>query len=458
MRDTFIAMQVGAISFVDEGVQEVLDTFNALAGVNAICVSALSWSRGNAGRASGGGFPDHGVAEPDVLQGGAFFKPDQRYYQATSLRRFTAPDRLYEGFDALGDVVGEARRRGMAVFPYYCETAHATPTSRWQPGFFRLLEVDSHKRIAPRPCLRNLAYRSWWFGVVENWLTEYDIDGLMWGIERQGPLSALLEGDVATCFCRHCVAEATLRGIDAVRAAEGFNSLEGHLQSWRSGARPRDGHFITFHRILLAYPEILQWERMWVDAHKSLYREISGLVRFHGDRYQVGFGLWQMIDTFNPWLRAEYDPGEYSNYADWLKPVLYNAPAGARFTKYLEGLCETVLGDATPSEWFPVMLRVLGLEGFGLEDLEANGFPARYVSDFTARYVEATGGKIPVYPGLGVGVEEEAKAVAPADVEQMVEAAFEGGASGIIISRNYSEMQRRNLAAVGSALKHLGLL
>jgi hypothetical protein len=458
MSDTFIAVQVGAISFIDEGVEEVLDTFKALAGVNAICVSALSWSRGNAGRAAEGGFPDHGVAEPDELRGGAFFKTDPRYYQGTSLRRFAAPDRLYEGFNALGDVIGEARRRDIAVLPYYCETAHATPTSRWQPGFFRLLEIDSNGRIASRPCLRNPAYRSWWFSVIENWINEYDIDGVMWGIERQGPLSSLMENDVATCFCPHCTAEASQRGIDARRAVEGFQKLESHLQSWRSGERARDGHFITFHRVLLEYPEILQWEKMWVDAHKSLYREISGLVRFHGDQYQVGFGLWQMIDTFNPWLRAEHDPGEYVNYADWIKPVLYNVPAGARFTHYLESLCQTVLGDAGPAEWFPVMLRILGLEGFGLEDLPAAGFPPKYVTDFTARYVAAVGGKIPVYPGLGVGMEEEVKVVTPADVEQMVEAAFEGGASGIVISRNYSEMQRKNLAAVGSALKHLRLL
>jgi DhnA family fructose-bisphosphate aldolase class Ia len=55
-----------------------------------------------------------------------------------------------------------------------------------------------------------------------------------------------------------------------------------------------------------------------------------------------------------------------------------------------------------------------------------------------------------------VGVEGGARNVEPPDVEAMVEAAFEGGASGVMISRNYSEMTLANLGAVGTALRRLG--
>ena len=74
MSDAFVGVQVGVISFIDEGVDGTLDTLQQRGAVNAICVSALSWARGNAGRALFS-FPDHGVAEPDNLQGGAFFPP-----------------------------------------------------------------------------------------------------------------------------------------------------------------------------------------------------------------------------------------------------------------------------------------------------------------------------------------------------------------------------------------------
>jgi hypothetical protein len=36
-------------------------------------------------------------------------------------------------------------------------------------------------------------------------------------------------------------------------------------------------------------------------------------------------------------------------------------------------------------------------------------------------------------------------------------AAFRGGADGVILSRNYSEMTLANLAGAGAAIKELGL-
>ena len=57
-----------------------------------------------------------------------------------------------------------------------------------------------------------------------------------------------------------------------------------------------------------------------------------------------------------------------------------------------------------------------------------------------------------------MGVEAGARVVTPDDIGPMVEAAFEGGASGVMISRNYSELTLANLGAVGSALRALGRL
>ena len=454
---TFVGIQIGAISFIDEGVGPTLDRLVDLADVNAICVSALSWSRGNAGRSTDG-FPDHGIAEPDNLRGGAFFRYDPRYYEATSLRHFSAPDELYSGFDALADVSVEARRRGMKVYPYYCETAHASIRPLWQPGFANVLEIDCFGRRASRPCLRNPSYRSWWAGVIDNWLSEYDLDGVMWGIEREGPTANLLAGESATCFCDYCREEGHRRGVDSIRAAEGYRCMSAFLEAARRGERPLDGYLIGFLRILSIYPEIAQWETVWLDGHKSLYRSIAGQVKFHGDRYEVGLGIWQMIDTFNPWLRAQHDPEEYRGYADWIKPVLYNIPGGQRFKKYLEGLCSTVLRDASPAEWAPILYKVLGLDEAPFAELTQRGFSPEYVRSQTARYVAALGPSVSVYPGLGLGMERVEKELGPRDVELMVEAAVSGGAKGVMLSRNYSEMQSENLAAVGATLRRLGLV
>ncbi|MDE0131435.1 MAG: hypothetical protein OXQ32_04155 [bacterium] len=454
---TFVGMQVGGISFIDEGVEETLDIFTDLAGVNAIFISALSWARGNAGRSGSGDYPDHGGQEPDNLQGGAFFPPDPKYYHGTTIKDFTAPDPLYEGWDILGDVIPAAKERGMEVFTYYCETAHARPKPLWQPGFSQVLEIDAWGRKDTRPCFHNPNYKNWWFGVIDNWLNEYDLNGVMWGIEREDPLSSMIvSAEVPTCFCVHCRSEAHRRNIDAGRAAEGYRRIYDYLTAVRGGHEPPDGKLITFLRHLFEYPEVLQWQKLWWDGHKGLYREISGQIRFFGPQYQVGFGIWQMINTFNPLLRAAFDPAEYKLYADWLKPVFYNAPGGARFVSFVNKMCQTILGDASPSEWTPILYKILGLDEAPYEDLPAAGFSPEYVKEFTRRHVEAVGPDVQVYPGIGLGVETVDRAINPPDVEDMVDASLAGGAGGVMISRNYSELTLTNLAAVGTALRRHG--
>ena len=154
MSEPFVGIQIGAISIVDEGVEQVLDILQEKAGVNALLISALSWSIGNAGRAAFG-FPDHGVQEPDNLRGGGFFNPDPRYYRKTFMQDFAAPDELCSGFDTLADVVPAARRRGMKVYTYYCETSSSAIRSIWQPGFQHFLDRDHLGRMATRPSLLN---------------------------------------------------------------------------------------------------------------------------------------------------------------------------------------------------------------------------------------------------------------------------------------------------------------
>ena len=45
-------------------------------------------------------------------------------------------------------------------------------------------------------CARNPSTRNFWLGLVEDYLRSYDVDGLMWGSERQGPLGNALVAPV----------------------------------------------------------------------------------------------------------------------------------------------------------------------------------------------------------------------------------------------------------------------
>ncbi|MCY4466892.1 MAG: hypothetical protein OXE46_15280 [Chloroflexi bacterium] len=459
MTQPFVGIQIGAISFIDEGVEQVLDILQETAGVNALLISALSWSIGNAGRAAFG-FPDHGVQETDNLRGGGFYQPDPRYYTNTHLDQFAAPDELYAGFDTLADVIPAARRRGMAVYTYYCETSSSAIRSIWQPGFQHFLDRDHLGRLATRPSLLNPDYQAFWHSVFADWLNNHDLRGILWGIERQSPLMDIFRGDSSTGFDRYYVAEARSRGIDVERALTGYRAIDDLLRRVRAGERPKDGVFVLLLRHLLHHPEVLMWEKLWLDSHHAFYRELAGLVKFYDPAYEFGLGIWQVINTYNPYLRAQYDQRAYAPYADWFKPVLYHSPAGARFADFAASWQAGVLADASPDAAYEGLARLLGLDGFAArrEDAALAGFKPDYVKEWTARLIEETGK--PVYPGIGVGVGHHgrSKAITPQEIRAGLQAGLDGGASGVMISRNYSEAELRNLRAVGDALRERGML
>jgi len=460
MSKTFVGIQIGAISFIDEGVEQVLDILEERAGVNALFISALSWSYGNAGRAIHG-FPDHGVAEQDNLQGGAFYKPNPAFYEATFHKQFAAPDPLYKGFDTLADVIPAAKKRGMKVYPYYCETSSNGIRHIWQPGFIHMLDKDHWGKTATRPSMLSPHYRTWWKSIIDDWFTNHELDGMLWGLERHSPLMDIFRADGTTGFDEYYKAEARARGIDPERAIAGYRAIDLFLQGVRKGERPRDGVFVTLLRLLLHHPEVLMWEKMWLDSHLDMAHEIAGAVRFSDLKHEVGYGIWQIINTYNPYAKAQYDQGDYQHYADFLKPVLYHTPAGARFANFAETWQKGVLADASPDGAYDALATILGLNEFiaPRNDAAMSGFNAEYVKKWTENLVADTNGKVKIYPGIGVGVGDAgaSKAITPQECYEGVKAGFAGGASGVLLSRNYSEAELTGLDACGQALKDLGL-
>src|SRR5438105_5018752 len=84
-----IGIQVGAVSFVDEGIAPVLDRFQHDAAVNALFVAGFTYGRGIAGRqVPGQPLPDHGKQEYDTnFHGGIFSRQHEQYYRNTSLKK-----------------------------------------------------------------------------------------------------------------------------------------------------------------------------------------------------------------------------------------------------------------------------------------------------------------------------------------------------------------------------------
>ena len=191
--------------------------------------------------------------------------------------------------------------------------------------------------------------------LAEDWVNSYELDGVMFGCERQGPLNNTIMAygvggaghNAPTCFCAYCVEKARGWGLDPVRARAGFVALDEWVRSVRANGRPTDGYFVTFWRLLLEYPELLAWEKLWTDNLWSYYRLVYGELKAIRPGLRVGLHIWHN-NSFSPFYRAEVDYSKYAECADFLKIVAYNNSGGPRMAAYVRNLHSTVLGDITP--------------------------------------------------------------------------------------------------------------
>src|SRR5256886_2679188 len=223
-----VGIQVGAVSFVDEATDKVLDGFQEMAGINTLFLATFTYGRGIAGRQlRGQPLPDHGKQEyDDNFRGGNFATPHPQYYRHTSIAPEKAPD--HPDYDVIADVLPSAHRRGMKVICWFEDVFR-----RDVPGFDQAAEIDLHDKPTGLTCHRNPNARNFWLGLAEDYLRSYDVDGLMWGSERQGPLDNALNacqgsegaGGVTTWFCHHRPAVARSQWNDIKRARDGCLAL-----------------------------------------------------------------------------------------------------------------------------------------------------------------------------------------------------------------------------------------
>jgi hypothetical protein len=456
-----IGIQIGAASFVDEGVEQVLDTVRERASVNTVFLAVFSYGRGIAGRQiPGQPLPDHGKQEYDTdFHGGNYATSHPEFYQRTVLKDVRAPD--HGDLDILEAVLPKAKARNIRIICWAEDV--------WRPGvpnIEKVQEVDVHGRRRGTLCLRNPDYRCFLEGLSQDYAKSYPIDGIMWGSERQGPLNEALGakhgggGDPSHvgCFCEFCRAEAKRRGIDANRAVTGFTALGAFVKAAREGRCPPDGYFVQFWRTMVEYPEILAWEKLWSDGQHESYRCIYEATKSARREIQVGFHIWH-LQSFSPFWRAEQDYAKLAAYADFFKAVMYNNCGGPRFATYIKSVQGTLFRDFDPDEVLRMHCGFLNYDEKTLKELPAGGLSADYVYRETKRILEDVAGKAAVYPGIDVDIPtgKGEKKTTPEDVRQAVKAAFRAGGDGIILSRKYSEMSLANLSAAGEALREAGV-
>jgi hypothetical protein len=454
-----IGIQVGAVSFVDEGVEQVLDTFQRNAEVNTLFIATFTYGRGIAGRqVPGQPLPDHGKQQYDTgsFYGGSYTQVDPQYFRETVFKDFRAPD--LGDFDVLKEVLPSARKRGMKTICWFEDVFRNDI-----PNIAALQEKQLSGENATTLCFNNPNYRNWLLGMTENWSRNYDVDGIMWGSERQGAFSNMLGAHAGTpgspmrvtCFCQYCQAKARQQGINPDRAREGFNQLARFVEASRNGKRPVDGYYVTLWRLMLKYPELLAWEMLWTHSLRETYAAIHAKVKEVKPSLQVGWHIWH-TNSFNPIYRAEQDLSAIAPHSDFLKIVIYNNCGGERMAAYVENMSRTMYADIPSQEILDFHYQVMDYREKTLAEIPTAGLSSDYVFRETKRAHDGlNSAKTLLWPGIDIDIptSQGHSRCTPQGVNDAVLAAFRGGADGVLLSRKYSEMRLANLKGAGDAVR-----
>src|SRR6266516_3581197 len=392
-----IGIQVGPISFVDEGIEQVLDLLKQRGAVNTVFLTTFTYGRGLGGRQiPGQPFPDHGKQESDekIFHGGNYATPHPEFYRNTALKQTRAPD--HGDLDIVAAVLPAARKRGMkllcSIEDVFCSDL---------PGAKEVAEIDLQGRKTGTLCLFHPGVRAFWTGLAADLCTSYDIDGILFFNERNGPLLNALGASHAqsiastrvTCFCEFHQKAASERGISFDRAREGYRKLDQVVQNALADKRPSDGYFVEFWRLLVEYPEIILWDRLFDEGKHQVLAEVNAAVK--------SVRKDELLRCNNQLLNYETEAA--------------------------------------------------------LEALPTAGLSPDYVARETKRALAGVQGKCKIFPGIDIGIPtgKNSRKASPDDTYAATLAALKAGAHGVILSRKYSEMRLANLDAAGRAVREV---
>ncbi len=424
-----IGIQIGSISFVDEGVEQVLELLQERGAVNTVFLTTFTYGRGLGGRqVPGQPFPDHGKQESDerIFHGGNYAAPHPEFYQKTPLKQTRAPD--HGDLDIVAAVLPAASQRGTL-------------------------------------CLFHPGVRAFWTGLAADLCTSYDIDGILFFNERNGPLLNALGASHAqsiassrvTCFCEFHQKAASERGISFDRAREGYRKLDQFVQNALADKRPGDGYFVEFWRLLVEYPEIMLWDRLFDEGKHQVLAEVNAAVKSVRKDLQVGFHI-EHVNSFNPIFRATRRYDDLAQKADFLKVVVYNNCGGERYAHFIQNVGSTVFRDVPKDELLRLNNHLLNYETeAALDALPTAGLSPDYVARETKRALAGVQGKCKIYPGIDIGIPtgRNSRKASAADTYATTFAALKAGAQGVMLSRKYSEMRLANLEAAGRAAREV---
>jgi len=456
-----IGVQFPPHSFYTEGIDHVLDLVQETVGANLI--SVLPGFNPNFFQADKLPLVDHGVEAPRYE---SKIRPpqDRRYFEHLNIQPPRQEGDDVDFRDIFSDLHEPVKQRGMQLF------ARLVPPhgfSRDVPGSHSFCEIDAHGIRQKRGCLNHPDFNAYVLAIIEEMVGSHPwLDGWTYFQEWHGPLDQILgkrgEGAVnsASCFCEFCREKASRRGIDPERAATGYRALQALADETHAATeRPVEGWFIQFWRLFMEYPEVFAWEKFWWESLHEHRARIYGMIKSQHPKMNVGWHVHHAI-SLSISGRAGLDYRRMLPYSDHIKPVIYHACMGHRLRNHqMRGYAQSLFKDLPWPTYLEAFYAIMGFDPKEAPAPEAFDQPKvgslgpQYVGLETRRAVEAAAGRVPVWAGIGFDVidgEDD-----PETIYRCTKAAFVNGADGLLVSREYHEMQMPHLEAVGSAVREL---
>ena len=245
---------------------------------------------------------------------------------------------------------------------------------------------------------------------------------------------------------------------------EGYLELQKFIKSTLKGTRPVDGYYTTFWRILLTYPEILQWQNLFTQSLRDTYQAIYALVKSIKSDLPAGWGFSSQ-QIYSHLFRAEADIRGLSEYTDFLKFYVYYNAGGVRMAKYIERLGSTIMADVPRELLLQFVHKLMGYGEEGtFDEIRRNGLSDGYVYRETKRALSgAAGTKTRMWPAIDINLPTRSywsdfndnSITKPQALKKAIHAVFRAGSDRVLLARKYSEMKLTNLKAVGEALEEI---
>mgnify|MGYP001103819975 CR=1 FL=1 len=324
-----------------------------------------------------------------------------------------------------------------------------------------IAQVDCFGRIHRESCMRNPEWLNFQASSIEEVVRMHPwIGSIMFMHERRGPLASLVFGGAAgvneaTCFCRYCQQAGNQRGIDVERAREGYKQVHALVSAAKADdPTPPSGWFIAFWRLLMEYPEILAWDNLWWDGLHDYRAALAGSAKMVKPDISVGCHIQNAALLNNFLWRAGANPARIAEYSDWLKPSVYMGASLHRANKLTRSGHGTIFKDMNPDVVRDFLMSVQGHKPETYPDKSKGStdpYPPEWVRTEIERYRKSQ--PRPVMSGFGIGVPPSPEGETPELITAGVDACFEGGASGILFSREYTEMKPELLAAARGVIE-----